>query len=321
MSNFNVPRPSYERNVTQIRQTYQRAVRKVSDELERLDITDLSRQQSAAALANIAAELKALDKEGAQWAEENIPLAARQGVERAIINLGDAKSWQEAAAIAKFNRPNREMVEAAISDTQRSLLAVTQNIDRKTRTTIRSVTGRAMSENMAAGINGRKAISSDILSGLRSELGSALDTGIIDASGRRWNPTHYVDMVTRTKMFESYDEANRNEGIMRGALYAVISSHGAIDACRWHEGAIVRLTPEAPGSFPTLDELKASGQIFHPNCRHTYSVIRDPNLLPPEIREQALRKDALSQRALSAGGRNPKLDDDFEGLTMGEILR
>ncbi|WP_078390715.1 phage minor capsid protein [Shouchella patagoniensis] len=320
MTQYNSPKPRYNAEVNRIRSAYQAGAQKVLRELDRLDVSNMSRQQSVAALANITRTLKKLDAEGRKWADENIPLAAQQGIERAIITLGEAKSIDEARKLASFNRPNENMVAAAISDTQQSLLAVTQNINRKTRTAIRSVTAESMRENMAAGINGRKGIRSDILSKLRLELGDSLNTGIIDAGGRRWSPTHYVDMATRTKLFDAYDEANRNEGIMRGALYAVISSHGAIDACRFHEGSIVKLTADAPGPYPTIDELKASGQIFHPNCRHSYSVIRDPMLLPEDIRRHALEQDSIAKQALATGQRNPNIDDDLFNADSGLIF-
>lgn len=320
MSRYNSPKPRYEEQTNQLRNAYQRGAEKVMRELDRLDVSNLSRQQSTAALAGISRTLKDLDAVGAKWVDENIPRAAREGVEKALITLGEAKDAIEARKVASFNRMNRAAIDAAILDTQRSLLAVTQNIDRRTRAVVRNVTAESMRENMAAGINGRKTLRADILAKLQVELADAIDTGIIDAGGRRWKPGHYVDMLSRTKMAEIYDIANMNEGIMRGALYAVISSHGAIDACRFYEGTIMRLTAEAPGDYPTYDELKASQQIWHPNCRHTFSVIRNPDILPEEIREEAIAKDELAQQALATGERNPIIDEDFSSMTTGKIL-
>lgn len=321
MSNqFNRPKPRYEQETAKLSRAYKAATKRILAELERLDVSDMSRQQSAAALANVERQLKQLGSESVKWAEENIPLAAQQGVERAIIALGDARSVAEAQKIASFNRANENAVADAILDTQKDLLAVTQNIDRRTKQVVRRVTGESLREHMAAQITGHKTIRADILAKLRVELADAIDTGIIDAGGRRWKPGHYVDMLSRTKMAEIYDVANMNEGIMRGALYAVISSHGAIDACRFYEGSIMRLTAEAPGDYPTYDELKASQQIWHPNCRHTFTVIRNPDILPPEIREEAIAKDEIAQRALATGERNPVIEDDFSNMTVGDIL-
>lgn len=317
MSNrYNREKPRYQAQTAELSTAYKAATARILNELQRLDVSDMSRQQSAAALANVSRQLKQLDADSAKWAETNIPIAAQQGVERAIITLGEARSLSEAAQLATLNRANDNAIADAILDTQKDLLAVTQNIDRRTKQVVRRVTGESIRENMAAGINGRKTLRADILAKLQLELGDAIDTGIIDAGGRRWKPGHYVDMLSRTKMADIYDTANMNEGIMRGALYAVISSHGAIDACRFYEGTIMRLTAEAPGSYPTYDELKASRQIWHPNCRHTFSVIRNPDILPAEIRDEAIAKDELAQQALTTGERNPVIDEDFSSMPI-----
>lgn len=304
--NLNVPEPDFKYRVSKLSNAYKDAVSRILAELDRVDVTDLSRANSAAALANVAQELKALDKESAEWVEENIPIAARQGVARAIVALGATDTIEEALEIAKFSRTNQALVQAAIADTQADLVAVTRNIDRRTKGAIRRATAQSMRENMAAGINGRKAIKRDIVVGLRKELGKAVDTGIIDAAGRRWRPEVYADMVVDTKMSEVFDEANRNEAIQREAFYAVISSHGAKDACRFHEGRIIKLTEEAPGNYPTYESLKASGQIWHPKCKHHYSVIRNPNLLPESVREKAEKQDEAGRKALATKKRNPE---------------
>jgi hypothetical protein len=304
--NLNVPEPEFNYRTNKLTKAYKGAVKRILAELDRLDVSDLSRANSAAALANIADILKGVDKEAREWVEENIPEVAREGVARAIVNLGAAKTIEEAVDIAKFSRTNQALVRAAIADTQSDLLAVTRNIDRRTRGAVRRVTSQAMRENMAAGINGRKAIKRDIVVGLRKELGKAVDTGIIDAAGRRWKPEVYVDMLVDAKMSEAFDEANRNEAIQREAFYAVISSHGAKDACRFHEGRIIKLTEEAPGNYPTYESLKASGQIWHPKCKHHYSVIRDPNLLPESVREKVEKQDEAGRKALATKKRNPE---------------
>jgi hypothetical protein len=307
--NLNVPEPDFNYHVSKLTKAYKDGVKRIMAELDRLDVTDLSRANSAAALANIAEILKAVDKESAEWVEENIPIAARQGVSSAIVALGATDTIEEALEIAKFNRPNQALVRAAIADTQQDLLAVTRNIDRRTRGAIRRVTSQSIRENMAAGINGRKAIKRDIVVGLSKELGKAVDTGIIDAAGRRWRPEVYAEMVTNTKMSEAYVEATINEAIQREALYGVISSHGAKDHCRYFEGMIVKLTEDAPGNYRTLAELKNSGLIFHPNCKHFVSPIRVPKNLPDSVREKAESQEDRGGKALTLGRSKKTLEE------------
>lgn len=280
-----IPDPSYEYEVGQLVDYYKRAVNDILRELNSVDLTDFQRANAQAVLKDIADILAKLDDNASAWVEENIPKAALDGVARTIVALGVANTIEEARTIAKFNRLNRELVKAVVADTQSDLLAVTQNMNRKVKSAIRQAVAESMRANMTRGINGRRTISADIVSDMRKRFGDAVNTGIIDAAGRRWKPEAYADMVTRTKMMQAHKEATRNEAIARGAYYGVISSHNAADACRNWEGKIVKLTPDAPGDFPYVDDLPRR-EIFHPNCRHVITPVRRLDRLPDDIKQR-----------------------------------
>lgn len=267
--------PNYDRDIAVLVAAFKTAVDRIRAELLRLDITDMSRANSAVALREVGRILSGLNAESAAWVAEHIPEAAKDGIVRAIVDLGVADTIEAAEKIAKFNRINSEMVKAAITDTQADLLAVTQNVDRRVKAAVRKATADSMRANMAAGINGRRAINRDTLDNMRKTLGDAVDTGIIDAGGRRWKPDVYVDMVTRTKMNATSREATENEALNRGAMYGVISRHGATDACGPWEGRIVKLVPDAPGDYPYIGNIPRN-QLFHPNCKHLVTAVRDP---------------------------------------------
>lgn len=267
--------PTYDYEVDRLVSAYKDAIARIKAELERLDLAGLSRANSTAALAEVARILASLNEESAAWVTENIPIAARDGVVRALVSLSVVDTVAEAEAIAKFNRINANMVAAVVADTQADLLAVTQNVDRKVRAAVRQAVAESQRANMAAGINGRRTINRDTLAAMRKSLGDAVNTGIIDAARRRWKPEVYVDMVTRTKMLEAHKEATINEALGRDVQYGRISRHGATDACAKWEGRIVKLTPEAAGDYPYIGDLPRR-EIFHPNCKHLVSPIRNP---------------------------------------------
>lgn len=243
-----------------------------------MDLTALDRAMTTAALAEVSRILAALNAESAAWVAQNVPVAAREGVARTILTLGVADTLEEAQKLVRMTRTNSAMVAAAIADTQADLLAVTGNIDRRVKAAVRKAAADSMRANMAAGINGRKTISRDILAGMRKTLGDSVNTGIIDASGRRWKPEVYVDMLTRTKMMQAHMDATINEALARDVQYGVISRHGATDKCRLYEGKIVKLTPDAPGAYPYVGALPRN-EIFHPCCRHTVSPVRRPETI------------------------------------------
>ncbi|MDT2287348.1 hypothetical protein P7H17_16705 [Paenibacillus larvae] len=168
--------------------------------------------------------------------EENIPKAAADGVIKTLIALEIVETVEEAIKAVKLSKISENMVAAAIADTQADVLAVTQNVERKVRSAIKKAYADSVRENMAAGINGRRTISRDALDRMRQELGKSLDSGIIDAAGRRWRPDTYVEMLTRTKMMNTYREATTISALERDVQYAIISRHGATDSCSNWEG-------------------------------------------------------------------------------------
>ena len=265
----------FNRDIADLVVAYKDAIKRIQAELLSLDLSDMSRAKTEAALREITAMLAALNEESAVWVAKYVPEASAAGVVGTMVALGTADSYADAVKTARISRVNSTYVNAVIADTQADLLAVTQNVDRRVRAAIRQATAESMRANMAAGINGRRTINRDTLAAMRRVLGSAVETGIIDAGGRRWKPEVYVDMVTRTKLAETERQTMINESIARNVRYGIISSHAATDACRFYEGKIVKLTPEAPGNYPFIGNLPRR-DIFHPNCRHVVTPIRDP---------------------------------------------
>lgn len=95
--------------------------------------------------------------------------------------------------------------------------------------------------------------------------------GLVDKKGRRWKVDTYIDMVVQTKAHQIYvqglqDYTRRNDG--KGDLARIPRNPLTVDECKKYEGIIISLTGMTTG-YVTYEELKATGQIFHPRCRHT----------------------------------------------------
>jgi hypothetical protein len=276
--NFNdIPRPTYDYEIKTLVGYYESALRDIEAELMRIDLTSVQRAHILGVQKEIATIISELDDNAAAWVAANIPTAVGDGVIRSILALGVVETIEEARNIIKFSRLNRELVKAAVADTQSDLLQVTQNVSRKVRATIRQTTAEVMRTNLTQGVNATATLKRDILRDLRGKLGDSLNTGIIDAAGRRWKPQTYVEMVVRTKMASAQREAAINDGLSRGALYGVISAHGAKDMCRVWENRVISLSPGAPGDYPYIGDLPRR-DIFHPNCKHTVSPVRNPEM-------------------------------------------
>ncbi|NYV67571.1 minor capsid protein [Bacillus sp. Gen3] len=279
-----LPTPIYDYEISILVGYYRKALRDINDQLMRIDLSKMERAQLLAVQKEIATIIGELDVDMKAWVEANIPIAVTDGVIRSIVGLGVVSSVEQARTIVKLSRLNRDLVKTAVADTQADLLQVSQNVSRKVRVAIRQVTAEVMRSNLTQGINATSSLKRDIIADLRKKLGDSLNTGIIDAANRRWKPHDYVDMVVRTKMASAQREAAMNDALSRGAYYGVISRHSASDACRFWEGKIIKLTPEAEGDYPYIEDLPRR-EIFHCRCRHTITPIRRLDTLPGELRE------------------------------------
>ncbi|MBA9027529.1 phage minor capsid protein [Peribacillus huizhouensis] len=269
-----IPTPSYDNEVAILRAYYEKAIANVSAELLRLGLTDFERAQIIATQAEIKSILKELDANSSEWVATNIPKAATDGVIRSLVALGLAENVAQAQSIVQFNRFNRDYIKTAVADTQADLLQISQNVDRRVRIAIRQAAAETFRTNLTQGINGTQTLRQDIL----RRLDDATKTGIVDAASRKWKPQVYAEMVVRTKMSTAHREATMNDALGREVYYAVISSHGAKDACRRWEGQVISLVPDAPGGYPYIGALPRR-DIFHPNCKHVLTPVRNPERL------------------------------------------
>ena len=274
-----VPTPNFDYDVKKVVKAYEQALRNVQSELNSLFLTDFERAQIIATEENIRSILADIKQYGSEWSTVAITTAATNGIANTIFALGLTETYEEALTIVKFNKTNRRLVAAAIADTQADLLAMTQNIERQAVLAIRRAVAEAMRNQLAQGNNGTQSLSKEI----RKQITQATDVAIIDSIGRRWKVSNYAEVIARTKMMEAHKEASINEAISEGAYYGVISRHGATDACAKYEGKIVKLVASAPGDFPYISDLSRK-EIFHPNCKHTVSPLRDLSRTSAEVR-------------------------------------
>jgi Phage minor capsid protein 2 len=303
-----VPEPKYDRDTDRLVREYKKAMLELKAYLQRQDVATLTKANARAIIKHISKRLNELDLFADEWIQEHIPKSVTDGVASTLFNLAVVDSIDEAKKIVQFNKLNQMLVEAAIADTQEDLLQVSTNVKKRIRNEIRRVAAEVTRANMARNVNGLKSMNREIVRKLRNSLGEAVETGIVDSARRRWKPEDYVETLTRTKMLENYRQAQTNEAIERKALYGIISSAGSKDACRYHEGRIIKLDPSAEGNYPTYEELKASNQIFHPRCVHHFTVMRDPKRLPSETLKAAEKQQKRGDVALASGKRNPKVD-------------
>lgn len=286
MRNFREPpRPSYDYDVNRLVKTYEKALQMVQAELNTLFLTEFERAQIIAVEENIREILTNLKTYGDKWALTNIPKVAKEGIASTLYSLGLAETYEEALKIAKFNTINRELVQAIVADTQADLLAVTQNVNRRTKAAIRQASADVLRAKVSTEVTGTQSLQQALTQDIRLRLGQAADNAIVDAAGRRWKLKNYTEMLARTKMMEAHVESTFNEALERGVEFGVVSRHGgSCSKCAPWEGRIIALNPNNTQGYPTIEEAR-SQSLWHPSCRHTISPARRLDRLPKEIRD------------------------------------
>lgn len=232
-----------------------------------------------------------LQTNGLKWAESSLNASAMDGIAQALYSMKLADTLEDAKAVARLSSINRNLLIAQISDTQNDILAVTKNVDRKAKTSIQRIFAEQLRAQLATGSNSIRQTQNAVYKAIKSEI----DTAIIDSAGRRWKTKDYVNMLAQTKAMQAHREANINTGLEEGARYGRISKHGAKDACSKWEGKIVKLTPDAPGDYPYINDLPRR-EIFHPNCRHILSPVflDDEEDMKPKSSTKATKKKSAS---------------------------
>lgn len=175
--------------------------------------------------------------------------------------------------------------------TMQDLLQMTRNTEYSVKRLIRDTMTKHLNvQNMLN--SGRQDLANILIQELTGKQLNQTITenmiAIVDKGGRQWKVSDYVDMVTRTKAQQVYieglqDFANENGG--NGDLARIPVNPTTNDPCLYYEGMIISMTGATAG-YRTYDELRATGHIFHPRCRHTPKPYWTVNDIPdPVLRE------------------------------------
>jgi hypothetical protein len=307
---WDIPLPTYNRDVNELVRIYKNAILEVIAILESLSTRgsekDISRAQMNTVLAQLAVLIGQVDKDAEAWVKEQIKEAFINGQVEALVTIGEAKTLDEARSMisgAAMSALVMESIDALTADTFEDLLFANNKMKQSTIKMVRAVVAEQMKAKAAAGMGrntSRKAIVAALnKKDIRDRFNVEGNVAIVDRAGRRWKLETYAEMVTRTKMLQAHTEGTRVEALERGVDLAIISSHNADDSCRKFEGQIISLNGHTEG-FMTYDGLRRSNLIFHPNCRHKVTPIRDINLLPEAVRKKFEEGQKEAKAALRA---------------------
>lgn len=298
------PIPTYDRELADFEKVYKSALVKIIKQLENVKPEDLlARQIYEAQIRQIVFIINDLNVEARAWIETTMTDSFEYAQASALVTMGLATSLVEAKGELQHSLMSRNRIEAMIADTFTDVLKAHSKMEESLKQMVRDVQAQVLQDNVAmqrGTVTSAKDIRAELLrQGFSPTLIEENWKGIVDARGNRWDLTTYSKMVARTKLQQAQLEGARVQARENENDLAIISSHGAKDACSNFEGMIISLEGKTKG-YKTLAEVRASGLIFHPNCQHTVHPIGDVKVLPEKVlykSSQAERKadDALSR--------------------------
>ncbi|UVX69094.1 MAG: minor capsid protein 2 [Bacteriophage sp.] len=288
----NVPKPKYIKTVDKISALYEGALKDLYNilikELALKGINDPRVINQTKIIVQIEQRLLQLQNDVTPLTLQALREAYTQGELDYVLGLYESDSLDDAMKKVGHTIVDTKRVEALYSDTLREVLKATKNTAVNIKTLVRKTAQKVIQHRLAVSQNKREAMKQlyDELckKGLSPKITDEGFVGIVDKSGRRWNLKTYSDMLINTKVQQAHVQATQEKSEEYGIDLAIISKHGAKDACRKFEGMVISLRGETKG-FPTYEELRRTKQIFHPNCRHNVTPIRDYDKLSDKFKE------------------------------------
>ena len=117
----------------------------------------------------------------------------------------------------------------------------------------------------------------------------------IDKSGRSWDMASYAEMATRTAYNNAQLQGSSERLKENDHDLVITSSHpDSCEMCEPHQGEIFSLEGIS-NKYPALSSV--TGEIFHPNCRHTYNAYFEGITKKPDKKADPQKyKDRQKQR-------------------------
>ena len=313
-----IPDRIINKSIENISKHYAEAYKKLYKEL--LDVmtdnfgigANPSQSEMMSVIAQIESRLDAMNKDLMEEVKKEVQ---QNYIVGNAVNVIIAEKITEMAILETFvpySLINTSKAEQLIADTMDDLLYVTQNSKYSVKIVVRDIFNKHLT---LAGLNStshrelmdtiRKELTKQ---GMSQTISDKAFIGIIDKAGRKWQLKTYVDMAVKTKMEQAYHEGMKDDARQNGRDLAVISRKGAEDACKYFEGIIISMTGQSEG-FMTYDQLKATGLIFHPNCRHNCFPVGKLSLVHPDdlaLHERQMKKAQSFMKKIASTKKSKK---------------
>src|SRR5690554_204313 len=266
-----IPAIDLSQPVDDIRKQFEKALEDIRIALQTFLMSDAKRADMLEAEREITRILSDIDKYIEENAETYVTEVATAAIVASFIMLG----LDTPVDAIKFSRREKALVDYVVDSLQTDLYAVTANLKRQTRTVLRR-----------AYVDSIKRSTKRPRYGLSKEVKRMLDDAdiaVVDKASRKWRTSHYVDVVTNTKLMEAYRETTAIEAIERGTGHAYFNYNPkTTDQCKSYQYKIVKVAPDIDSPYPYYKDLE---HIGHPDCRHFLIAFSSFENLPSRVKQ------------------------------------
>jgi hypothetical protein len=171
-------------------------------------------------------------------------------------NLMDFKTLEAVPEFGQHKQAVNQLMRDAYLDFGNGINGVVKNAEQRLNDAVRQQIRVGIAEGRELGSSIPK-----IADNVKASLSNQGFTALVDRGGSKWSLESYSEMLTRTHVIKSNNEAQMNRYLDYGVTTVEVSSHGATDSlCAPEEGEVYSLT--ASGKYPFLNQPPP----FHPNC-------------------------------------------------------
>ncbi|MFG3611435.1 phage minor capsid protein [Rummeliibacillus stabekisii] len=282
---YGVPEPTYMKDKNKLQKAITKAYKQMLDYL----VLELSfnpdnphaiREQEIMRQVNYW--LKEMNEQLGEELERLIKKTFQEGAAYHRLSVKEVGSWSEAMSASTFNALAVSKVSALFRDTYSDILLATNNTAESVKTLVRDTVSKVARYHSLT--NEKYSTQANELAKELSKKGMSEKVkregfvGITDSAGRKWDLKTYSNMVIKTKVNQAFMQGVIHDSETTGLDLAVISNHGAEDACSKWEGMVISMTGKTKG-YITYKQAKATNEIFHPNCEHKVHPIRGLDML------------------------------------------
>jgi len=279
--------PKLDKEVVELIKVYEKAQKKIIDNLANTNMKRYTKKQQELLLININKEIAKLNKEAREWTNETIPTFYREGMDEV----------EKAATFAKIHR---EALVVLVRNTKADLIDANQFIGRQIKDVVRQISLDVIEEKIATGRTVK-----DARNMLAKRLIDEKGTHLLMKNGKKMNMTAYAELVARSSTREATNRGTINQLVESDRDLVKMSNHSSsCPICAPLEGRVYSISGKDK-RFPPLDRAYTGTHAnIHPNCRH---------VLTPYIEQyNDVEKDiAFSNRSFKTDPRSKAEQDRY----------